>query len=174
MDYLITTERLGLREWQAADLESLAELCADPEVMRYFPETLSFEQSKSLFDRLQKCYLDHDFTYFVVELKENREFIGFAGMLDQTYEAPFTPCIDIGWRLKKAFWGNGYATEAASACLDFAFQKKNLNEIYSVCPSKNIASESIMTKIGMKYEGSFKHPALKNYPELEECSIYKI
>ena len=174
VDYLIQTEHLGLRAWQETDLTSLAEMCADPEVMQYFPETLSFEQSKSLFDRLQKCYKDNGFTYFVVELKETREFIGFAGIKDQTYKAPFTPCIDIGWRFKKVVWGNGYATEAAKACLDYAFQKRKLEEIYSVCPSINSASESIMKKIGMKYDGSFKHSALKNYPELEECLIYKI
>jgi RimJ/RimL family protein N-acetyltransferase len=174
MDYLITTARLGLRAWNESDLESLAVMCADPEVMRFFPETLNPIQSKSLFDRLQKCYLDNGLTYFVVELKATRTFIGFSGMLNQTYEAPFTPCIDIGWRFKKAAWGKGYATEAATACLDYAFQKKKVNEIYSVCPSINTDSESIMKKIGMKYDGSFKHPALKNYPELATCLIYKI
>ena len=174
MDYLISSERLRLRAWQDADLAPLAEMCSDPKVMQFFPEALSYEQSKSLFDRLQKSYREFGFTYFVVELKESKEFIGFAGIIDQTYEAYFTPCIDIGWRFKKAAWGKGYATEAAKACLDFAFQKKKLTEVYSVCTSLNTASERIMKKIGMKYAGNFRHPALKNYPELEECILYKI
>lgn len=173
-DYIIQTQRLGLRAWQAADLSPLADMCADPKVMQFFPETLTFEQSKSLLDRLQKCDREHGFTYFALELKETNEFLGFAGMLNQTYDAPFTPCVDIGWRLKKAAWGKGYATEAAKACLNFAFQNKKIKEIYSVCTSKNEASKSIMKKIGMQYEGSFMHPALTNYPALGECLIYKI
>ena len=92
----------------------------------------------------------------------------------QTYEAPFTPITDIGWRLKKSAWGKGYATEGAKVCLDYAFKQLKLDSVASVCPTVNIPSENVMKKIGMTKQGTFKHPKLTDYPKLEECVWYKI
>ncbi len=175
MPTIITqTERLTLRTWSKEDITPFAEMCADKEVMRYFPATLSFQETENLVNRFQERYEQDGYTYYVVEIKETGEFIGFCGMLMQTYESPFTPNVDIGWRLKKAAWGKGYATEAAKACLDLLKNTLRIKTIISVASQSNIPSINVMQKIGMKKVGSFEHPALKDTPELNPCEVYEI
>ena len=175
MPTIITqTERLILRTWAKEDIAPFAAMCSDPEVMRYFPAPLSYDETASLAKRLQERYEQDGYTYYAVMLKETEEFIGFCGVLIQTYESPFTPNIDIGWRLKKAAWGNGYATEAAKACLKLAKDDLDLKTIISVASNTNIPSINVMQKIGMKKVGSFEHPALNHTPELNPCEVYQI
>ncbi|MEL6142471.1 MAG: GNAT family N-acetyltransferase, partial [Bacteroidota bacterium] len=88
--------------------------------------------------------------------------------------ADFTPCIDIGWRLKKAHWGNGYATEGAQACLEYAWNKLDAVEIYAIAVEQNLPSIRVMQKIGMSYYGHFYHPNLAEYPHLHKCVAYRI
>ncbi|EDM44745.1 hypothetical protein SCB49_14275 [unidentified eubacterium SCB49] len=171
---VIETERLILRTWSKKDIVPFAEMCSDTEVMRYFPAPLSYEQTASLVHRFQERYEQDGYTYYAVALKETGEFIGFCGMLMQTYESPYTPNVDIGWRLKKAAWGNGYATEAAKACLDLSKEKLKIKTIISVASQKNLPSINVMQKIGMKKIGEFNHPALHDTPELNPCEVYKI
>jgi RimJ/RimL family protein N-acetyltransferase len=175
MPTIITqTERLILRTWSKEDIAPFAAMCADNEVMRYFPATLSFQETENLVNRFQERYEQDGYTYYVVEIKETGEFIGFCGMLMQTYESPFTPNVDIGWRLKKAAWGKGYATEAARACLVLAKETLGLKTIISVASQNNTPSINVMQKIGMEKVGEFEHPALKDTPELNPCLVYKI
>ena len=110
----------------------------------------------------------------LLRVLETGEFIGFIGLAFQNYKTAFTPATDIGWRLKKSAWGNGYATEGAKKCLEFGFNKLNLKKIISTCTVKNSKSESIMKKIGMEKIGEFNHPKLKEYPEHEKCICYEI
>ena len=118
---IISTERLILRNWNDSDLENLHALCSDPHVMKYFPEVSTMEQSRTLLSRLKNMCDERGYCYFAVELRSSKEFIGFVGLAYQDFEADFTPCVDIGWRLHKKYWSKGYAREAAEASLKYAF-----------------------------------------------------
>ncbi|MEL6926544.1 MAG: GNAT family N-acetyltransferase [Bacteroidota bacterium] len=171
--YLFTSERLGFRAWKPDDLSGLSALCADEAVMRYFPAVLDAEESKSLFDRLIDHHRKHGFTYFAVDRLDSHEFIGFIGLARQDYESYFTPCVDIGWRLKRAAWGKGFATEGAKACLQHAFGALELNEIYAVTTHNNTASERVMQKIGMQPLPDFIHPKLPANHALQPMVVYR-
>ena len=172
--YLFTSERLGFRNWQASDLDDFAQINADPEVMRYFPSVLSREETAAFITRLQGHYATHSLNYFAVEILKTRELAGFIGFAHQEYESPYTPAVDIGWRLKVSAWGKGYATEGAKRCLEYAFDVLQLDQIISVCVLQNEPSEQVMKKIGMQRLGTFKHPRLKATPQIEECVCYEI
>jgi len=172
--YLFKSERLGFRNWLDDDLMPFAEICADPEVMAHFPKTLSVTETEALIQRCKMQYEEKGYTYYAVDLLSSSELIGFIGMAYQTYEAPFLPATDIGWRLKKTAWGNGYATEGAQRCLSYALNDLKLERIVSVCTLNNKSSERVMQKIGMTRVGTFKHPKLKDYPEHEECVWYRV
>ena len=171
--YLFTSARLGFRNWLESDLPAMAAMNEDKAVMTHFPQALQWQESEALLYRLQNQYHEKGFTYFATCLLETGDFLGFIGLSHQNYEAPFTPAIDIGWRLQQSAWGKGYATEGANACLDFAFQSLSVDRIVSVCPVSNIASEKVMQKIGMSRQGVFSHPALANYPTLQSCVWYE-
>lgn len=172
--YLFTSERLGFRNWTKEDLDHLAEMNADTEVMQYFPHTLSREESKNLLGRLQDQFTQNGYTYFAVEVLLTGEWIGFIGLAYQSYVSDFTPAIDIGWRLKKSSWGNGYATEGAQRCLAFASKNIKLEKVVATCTANNTPSENVMKKIGMSKKGDFIHPELKDHPALEKCIWYAI
>ena len=112
--------------------------------------------------------------FFAVDRLDTNEFIGFIGLNTQTFESDFTPSIEIGWRLLQSQWGNGFATEGAKACLDFAFTELNLNVIYSVTPILNIKSQNVMKKLNMKEYTHFEHPSLDKNSDLRKCIVYKI
>ncbi len=171
--YLFKSERLGFRNWQENDLEELAAINADPQVMEFFPSTQSKEKTRDFIGRMQNLFSRKGHCYFAVEELATREFIGFIGLGEQTFEASFTPCIDIGWRLAKRFWGQGYATEGAKRVLQFAFQNLGLSEINSIASISNVKSTNVMKKIGMQKILVFEHPILKDYPELIKCVFYQ-
>ena len=171
--YLFKSKRLGFRNWLDADLEPMAALNADSDVMEYFPSTQSKEKTRDFILRMQKLFSRKGHCYFAVEELEKNQFIGFIGLGEQTFEASFTPCVDIGWRLAKRFWGNGYATEGAKRCLEFAFEDLGLSEINSIASISNVKSTNVMKKIGMKKVLEFEHPILKDYPELIKCVLYQ-
>ena len=172
--YLITSARLGFRNWEKEGLAEFSKMNADLEVMEHFLNPLSIEESSEFIDRLQRHYAKHGFNYFAVEILETEEFIGFIGLTYQEYESEFTPAVDIGWRLKRSVWGEGYATEGAKRCLQFGFEELGLESIISTCTQKNLKSEKVMEKIGMMKKGEFNHPKLKAYPEYEKCLCYSI
>lgn len=174
MSYLFKSERLGFRPWTTDDLESMAAINADEEVMKHFPKTYDIEETRDFIERMHRQYTKTGFCYFATEILRSKKFIGFIGLSSISFEAKFTPCVDMGWRLAKDEWGNGYATEGAKACLNFGFITMGLNEIYAVCPISNLASENVMKKIGMRKHSLFNHPNLTEYPLLEECYAYVI
>ncbi len=172
--YLFKSERLGFRNWNSSDIEKLHELNSDKEVMEFFPSIPSKSQTSEFVVRMIKQFEAKGFCYFAVdELVENK-FIGFIGLSEQTYEAEFTPCIDIGWRIKKEFWNKGYATEGAKKCIEYAFNQLKLEKLCSIAPIINQKSIAIMTKIGMKMQLEFEHPLLKNDSRLKSCVVYSI
>jgi RimJ/RimL family protein N-acetyltransferase len=171
---ILLTPRLILRNWQDKDRLPFAKMCANPEVMQYFPKPLSTKESTNLIDRFIERYEQNGYTYFALEVKDTAQFIGFIGMLDQTYKSSFTPNVDIGWRLRKDAWGKGYATEAAQACIDNAASLFGIKKLISVASHDNLASINVMEKIGMKFQGKFEHPSLTEYPHLNPCVWYSI
>jgi len=172
--YIIETKRLGLRRWQESDSSPFYKLNQDQRVMEFFPKTLTKEESDSMIIRIEENISKNGFGFYAVELLENTQFIGFIGLSIPSFEAEFTPCVEIGWRLDFEFWGHGYATEGATACLDYAFNKLDLSEIVSFTTVTNKRSQTVMQKIGMKKAGEFKHPKLDVGHPLCEHVLYKI
>jgi len=173
-NFILQTQRLGLRNWIDSDIATFVAMCQDAEVMKHFPELVSEEKATDYIRAYQQHFEEHGFTYFAVEELSSSEFIGFVGLKHQTYESPFTPCVDIGWRLKTSAWGKGYATEAATACLSFAFESTGLEEVFSMCTRTNAASESVMKRIGMKKVGTFVHPAIDADSPLNPCLAFRV
>lgn len=172
--YLFTSERLGFRNWIDADVPKMAAINADPDVMAFFPALQDLGQTQAFVDRMRKQYEEKAFTYFGVELLTTKEFIGFIGLSVPTFEAEFTPCVDMGWRLDKKFWYNGYATEGAKRCIEYAFSVLELPSVVAICPKMNKPSEAVMQKIGMHKKLEFIHPLLTNSKILKNCVLYTI
>lgn len=171
--YLFTSIRLGFRLWQDSDLPSFSAMNADAETMRYFDKSLTKEESKAMMDRLNQTYEDRGYCYFAVDLIETGEFIGMIGLGWKTFEADFTPCVDIGWRLDKRVWDQGYATEGAIRTLDYA-EEMGIKDVLSIASKNNLASIRVMEKIGLTYLRDFDHPDLNQSPQLNPCCLYSI
>lgn len=172
--YLFQSDRLGFRNWVDADIEEFAMLNADEEVMEHFPKVLSRKEVVELIENLKRKFSENGFTYYVVEVLDTNEFIGMIGLAYQDYKTEFTPAIDIGWRLKRKAWGNGYATEGAKRCLKYAFDELDIKKIIAVCTLKNKKSEHVMRKIGMIKVGTFDHPKMTDIPEYQKHICYEI
>ena len=171
--YLFTTARLGFRTWQAFDLDDFASINADREVMRFFQKPLSREETQAMIDRMLRLFEEKGYCYFAVDLLETKDLVGTIGLGWKTFEADFTPCVDIGWRIGKKWWNQGLTTEGALACLDFAKQK-GIREVLSMASTGNTASIQVMKKIGMSYWKDFFHSELSDFPDIQHCSLYRI
>lgn len=172
MNYIIKTSRIGLRNWHRSDLDAMTAINQNPQVMRYFPSRPNRKETEVFILKMQHQFQQNNYCYFAAELLPTAEFIGFVGLSDQNYPADFTPCVDIGWRLKVQAWGKGFATEAATACLEYAFNRLYLKEIFAIAPLVNKPSIRVMEKIDMQPKGTFRHPKLINHPHLTECVVY--
>jgi len=172
----LETPRLVLRRWRASDREPFAELNADPEVMRHFVEPLTREQSDSLVDRIEAGFDEHGFGLWAVEVPGAAAFIGFTGIVGQTFTAHFTPAIEVGWRLARRAWGRGYATEAATAALDHAFDAIGLDEVVSITTPGNAGSRAVMERLGMTRDPSddFDHPNVPEAHAYRRHVLYRI
>lgn len=176
MNYPLETPRLILRPWKNEDKAPFAEMGQDPEVMRFFPKLLSREESDAMVDRLQAIIDEKGWGMWAVELKSTKEFIGFTGLNIPRFEAHFTPCVEIGWRLKKEFWNKGYATEAARESLRFGFEILKLEEIVAMASTGNTPSTNVMIKLGMTYDeaADFDHPLAPNEDINKRCVLYRL
>ena len=172
--YDIRTQRLGLRQWTEVDRDPFAMLNGDRESMKYFPSTMTREASDDLVDRIEKHFQNYGYGYYAVDELSSGQFIGFVGFGRPIFESFFTPCIEIGWRIYKDFWGYGYATEAALACLDHGFDHLGLDEVYAMTSVYNKPSERVMQKIGMVRIGAFDHPLILKGHRLERHVLYHI
>ena len=175
----IETERLYLRQWQASDFAIFAEMNADPEVMKYFPKLLSATVSDIIANKCQQLIEENGWGFWALSLKEgsdnNDAFIGFVGLNQTHADMSFAPCVEIAWRLRKEFWGQGYATEAARASLDFAFTELALDEVVAFTAVINQRSQLLMARIGMTdTQENFYHPALESNHPLAEHVLYKL
>ncbi|MGJ1430190.1 GNAT family N-acetyltransferase [Sphingobacterium spiritivorum] len=171
--YIFTSERLGFRNWDQEDIDKLYLINTDKKVMEFFPDVSTKQQTTEFVHRMKSQFEDKGFCYFAVDRLDNREFIGFIGLSEQTYVADFTPCIDIGWRINSGEWNKGYATEGAKRCLDYARSVLMLEDIYAVAPKINLKSEHIMKKIGLEKQYEFEHTLLVNNDRLRTCVLYK-
>ena len=145
----LETERLNLRPWRDEDLPAFTALNADPEVMEYNGGPRTPERSAEAAREVRQHFADHGFGLWAVELPGAAPFIGFIGLAASDLEVPFTPCIEIGWRLARIHWGRGYATEGARAALDFGFRQLGLDQILSYTGARNLRSQRVMEKLGM-------------------------
>jgi RimJ/RimL family protein N-acetyltransferase len=170
----LRTERLLLRAWRDEDLEPFAALNADPEVMRHFPATPTRAESDAQAERIRAGFVTHGFGLWAVEVPGQAAFIGFAGLAVPRFEAYFTPCVEIGWRLARAHQGRGYATEAARAALRFGFTAAGLHEIVSFTVPANVASRRVMEKLGMQHTEDFDHPSLPAGHPLQRHVLYRL
>lgn len=169
------TERLVLRQWRAQDLAPFAALNADPEVMRYFPAQLSRAESDGVALRCQSLIKERGWGFWAIEEKVSGEFVGMVGLHTPDATLPCAPCVEVGWRLTRAHWGKGYATEAASAALGFAFSVLALDEVVAFTALPNMRSQSVMRRLGMRRdEATFQHPALPEGHWLAEHCLYRI
>ncbi len=169
----IETSRLQLRDWKETDLEPFIRLNADKKVMTYFPNTLSTEEATAFYHSIISEMKEKEFGLFAAEVKGNKNFIGFIGFHRATFEADFTPCIEIGWRLKKEAWGKGYATEGATACLQYGFTELGFR-VYSFTADINQPSKNVMIKTGMNYIKTFNHPKVKKDSPLSKHVLFHI
>ena len=170
----IETQRLLLRRWQESDLDVFMLMNADPDVMRYFPDALNAEETKSFYDSIQQEFSEYGYGLYAVEEKDNGCFIGFIGFHRASFDADFCPCIEIGWRLYKQYWDKGYATEGAKACLKHGFENLAFDEVVSFTAIENIKSQRVMQKSGMQFEGYFNHPKVASGHPLRKHVFYQI
>ncbi len=128
----LTTTRLLLRRWRASDFAPFADLKDDPEVMRHIREPMTAVESDAFVDRIEEHFEADGFGLWALEVRATGAFEGFAGLARQTFEAPFNPSVEVGWRLARQAWGHRYATEAGGAALDFAFEVLELDQVVSI------------------------------------------
>lgn len=171
----LQTERLYLRPWRDIDLAPFAKMNGDPEVMAYFPKTLSPAESDAMARKCQSLIDKNGWGFWAVSLKDSDTFIGFVGLHQPQDNLPFTPCVEIGWRLQKEYWGQGFATEAATAALKFAFETLNLDEVVSFTACINESSKRVMQRLSMTdSKSNFYHPAIEKSHPLLEHVLYRI
>lgn len=170
------TERLTLRRWESADLKPFAVMNADERVMAWMPSLLTYEQSEAMVTRIENHFERHGFGLWAVERRETTEFIGYVGLLIPAFEAHFTPCVEIGWRLAYDCWNQGLATEAAQRVVRFAFEELDLPELVSFTVPGNRASRRVMEKLSMAHSPTddFQHPALPADHRLAHHVLYRL
>ncbi len=170
----IETERLQLRDWKEEDKDIFKSINQDLEVMKYLGKPLTEDETNHLIEKVKKELKEDNFGVYAVELKENKKFIGSVGLHRTTFLSDFTPCIEILWRIDSNYWNKGYATEAAKACLDYAFNTLKIDEVYSFTSKLNKASMKVMKNIGLKFIKEFDHPNLRHDDPLSRHVLYKI
>jgi RimJ/RimL family protein N-acetyltransferase len=171
----LRTPRLLLRAWRDSDLEPFARLNADARVMRYFPAPLTTAESDAMATRIRELFEPRGWGLWAVEIPGVVSFAGFIGLAQPRFGAHFTPCTEVGWRLAPDVWGQGYATEGATAVLDVSFRELHLDEVVSFTTESNIPSRRVMERIGMTRNPAddFDHPGLPDGHALRRHVLYR-
>ena len=172
---MLKTERLILRQWTDDDFVPFSTINGDKEVMEFYPSPLTAQESNNMANRVQALIQQRGWGFWAIEIPSTEKFIGFVGLHTPKQSLPFSPCVEIGWRISKAHWGKGYATEAAKQSLRFAFTILKLGEVVSFTTLANTRSQAVMQKIGMVNTGNnFMHPDIAGtHPQCEHV-LYKI
>jgi RimJ/RimL family protein N-acetyltransferase len=178
--FTLRTRRLILREWTLADRKPFAELNADPRVMEFLGGTLAREESDLLADRIDAHFLRHGFGLCATEFREEHtgkcQFIGFVGLAVPSFDAAFTPSVEIGWRLAAGYWGRGFATEGAMEIVRYAFEELRLPSLVSFTATGNARSRRVMDKLRMTRDPAedFDHPNLPQDHALRQHVLYRL
>lgn len=173
MPSLTTTPAILLRQWNDSDLEPFAAMNADEEVMRYFPRPLTAEESRQGLERLRRGIDQRGWGLWAVEVEG--DLAGFTGLAEPRFIAHFTPCIEIGWRLRREFWGRGIAHAAAQQAADYAFSVLRLDQLVSFTAAGNERSRSLMQRLGFTHDpcDDFLHPSLPEDHPLRPHVLYR-
>ncbi len=164
-----------MRQWSNEDLAEMARINADPEVMKYYPKLLSRQESNAAVEKFKSLISKNGWGFWAVESIRDRSFIGLVGLHKPTYKLPFGPCVEIGWRLARSSWGQGYATEAGRECLNFAFAQLELSEVFAFASVANMKSRAVMERLDMENtQANFDHPTVPHNSPLREHVVYKI
>jgi len=172
----LATERLLLRPWKDEDLPAFAAMNNDPDVMAFMPKRLSREESDATAERIRNQIETAGWGLWALEVTGFAPFAGFVGLSAPRFKAHFTPCVEVGWRLAKTYWGKGYATEAGRAVIAYGFDTLGLSQIVSFTTPGNWRSRAVMERLGMRHDprDDFDHPALETGHPLRQHVLYRL
>jgi RimJ/RimL family protein N-acetyltransferase len=170
----IRTQRLLMRRWRDADRGPFAALNADPEVMRYFPATLDRAASDASIDRMEALFHRQGFGLWALEELATGRFLGFTGLNPMPPGVPGAGGMEVGWRLARDAWHQGFATEAATAAVGVAFDGAALAEIWSMTAVLNEPSQAVMRRLGMTLYGHFDHPRIEAGHPVRPHVVYRL
>lgn len=170
----VGTDRLILRRWKDEDRAPFAALNGDPETLVYFPSTLSREESDEFIDRIEARFERSGFGLWALEVRQTGKFIGFAGLAPLREDVPNGGGMEIGWRLARHAWHQGYATEAACAARGVAFHGAGLPELWSMTAVLNTPSQAVMRRIGMTESVRFEHPGIPDGSPLKPHVMFHL
>jgi len=170
----LNTPRLRLRQWQPSDLEPFATMNSDTDVMRYYPAPWSREQSDAFAKRVMRLIDERGWGFWAVEERASGRFIGFVGLHIPSNDLPFSPCVEVGWRLAKSYWGLGYATEAAQSAISFGFQQLRPAELVAFTAIINLKSRAVMERLGMQFSAEFDHSQVPVESGLRRHVLYRL
>lgn len=170
------TPRLLLRRWKRSDREPFARMGTDREVMEFMPKLLDRAESDAVVDRIEAHFAANGFGLWAVEVQGGAPFIGFVGLLIPSFEAHFTPAVEIGWRLARSAWGHGYASEAAREACRIAFSELGLPALVSMTVPSNLRSRRVMEGLGMTRDPAddFDHPRIPEGNPLRRHVLYRL
>jgi RimJ/RimL family protein N-acetyltransferase len=175
---IVETQRLILGTWLPSDRDLFREINADPKVMEFFPFRRSYEEADTFLARLNGMLKEDGLGFYAIVLKETQEPMGFCGLSRPNLPGVFPEqTVEIGWRLATRFWSNGYATEASSGILDWAFDAKNLDAVVSFAVEANQRSTGVMRRLGLHRirDLDFDHPRVPDtHPHLKRHVVYAV
>ncbi len=173
---VLRTDRLVLRAWRPQDRAPFAAMNADPQVMELFVAAMTGAQSNALLERIEAHFAEHGFGLWAVEERATGRFLGFTGLARLTFDAPFTPAVEVGWRLTRAAWGKGHATEAAKEAIRYGFEQVGLSEVVSMTAASNLRSRAVMVRLGMTRDPAddFDHPLVPAGHPLQRHVLYRL
>jgi RimJ/RimL family protein N-acetyltransferase len=172
----LASGRLCLRRWRDEDRHAFAAMNSDARVMEFFRSPLSRAESDAMVDRIEQHFGEHGFGLWAIEVPGVAPFVGFAGLAEARFSAPFTPCVEVGWRLAFAHWGYGYATEAARLALGYGFGPLALGEVVSFTSVTNRRSRAVMERLGMRRDPAedFDYPSFPEGHPLRRHVLYRL
>jgi len=172
----VETERLVLRRWRESDHAPLVAMNADPVVMEHYVAPWTEAETDAFIERNNARFAEQGFGQWIVEVRGETEFAGYVGMTIATFDAPFTPAPEIGWRLAHDYWGHGYATEAARAVLDCGYRELGFDEIVAFTTTGNLRSQRVMEKLGMTRDPAddFDHPNVPVGHPIRRHVLYRL
>ena len=173
---VLQTRRLILRQWQESDFLPYAKLNADQRVMEFMLGTMTEEETRQSIENIEKHFDAHGFGRWAVQIADSEKFIGFVGISIPTYTLPFSPCVEVAWRVCPDEWGKGYAPEAANEAMRDGFERVGLQEIVSFTTLINLKSRRVMEKLGMQYcpAEDFDHPMVPQGHRLRRHVLYRM